>query len=159
MAMASQQIKNVFDVPPYENLETLADTMLEQEKQRLMLMERSLVDGSESSLDSLKLYDNKGGKDMEPDNGESKPPVQQMVVGDHLVNLREDGEEDEVSGERGEGVQAMEPVVGDNQVNYMVDGEDDEFAVERMEGEHHGHGDANPSKQDQQEKDMEGKKR
>ena len=159
MAMASQQIKNVFDVPPYENLETLADTMLEQEKQRLMLMERRLVDGSESSLDSLKMYDNQGGQDMEPDNGESKPHFQQTVVGDHPVNYMEDGEEDEVSGERGEGVQAMEPVVGDHQANYMVDGEDDEFAVERMEGEHHGHGDANPSKQDQQEKDMEGKKR
>jgi len=100
MAMASQQIKNVFDVPPYENLETLADTLLDHENERLRIMDRRLVDGSENSLDSLKRFINIGDKGMEPGDVEIKHPDQHPVVDDN----------------QGKGYEVMEP--GNVEINH-----------------------------------------
>ena len=150
MAMASQRTKNVFNVPPYEDLVTLADTLLEQEKERLRSMERSFVDGSANSLDSLdslKRIDNMGDQVMESGNVEMKHHFQQPVVGDNKVK----------------GDEAKEP--GNVENNYMEDREDDEYFGEHGEGgqddpqEFPGDGDANQCKQYQQETDLEGKKR
>ena len=41
MKMTAQQIRKVFDVPKYENLETLADEMLTQEELRIRMEERA----------------------------------------------------------------------------------------------------------------------
>ena len=164
MAMASQRTKDVFNVPPYEDLETLADTLLEQEKERLRSLERRVVDGSENSLDSLdslKRIDNMGDPVMESGNVETKHHFQQPVVGDKQFK----GDEATEPGNVENNDHFQQPVVGDNQVNYMEDGEDDESFDEHGEGgqddpqEFHGDGETDQFKQYQQETDLEGKKR
>ena len=61
MEMTSRQIRDVFDVPRYENLESLDDQMLEEEEKRLRMEE-----GTNPSIDTTEnvLEENTGRTEM-----------------------------------------------------------------------------------------------